>query len=46
MSVIRRHNHPDISDEIRRELIHSKSRDTEGEALRDESEDMLMELNL
>lgn len=43
--VLRRHPHPEISDEVRRELIHSKSRDLETQPMQEEDE-LLMDLQL
>lgn len=46
MAVLKRHTHPEISDEIRRELVHSKSRDVEDGGAMDEDTGLMMDLNL
>lgn len=47
LPVLKKHPHPEISDEIRREILNSKSRDVEVvQQLPDETQAMLMELGL
>jgi hypothetical protein len=43
--VLRRHPHPEISDEVRRELVQSKSRDIEGQPMQEDDE-LLVDLRL
>jgi essential nuclear protein 1 len=45
LQVLRRHPHPEISDEVRRELVQSKSRDIEGQPMQEDDE-LLVDLRL